>query len=48
MKIHRNLALLAIPLLLIACSSEDGGDDAVGYTPMNEAEAATPKGCCSG
>lgn len=43
MKIHRNLALLAIPLLLIACSSEDGGDDAVGYTPMNEAEAATQK-----
>ena len=39
MNIPRTVALMAIPMLLIACSSENGGDDAVGYTPMTETEA---------
>ena len=39
MNIPRTVALMAIPMLLIACSSDNGGDDAVGYTPMTDTEA---------
>lgn len=39
MNIPRTVALVAIPMLLIACSSDNGGDDAVGYTPMTDTEA---------
>lgn len=43
MNIPRTLAVFAIPMLLIACSNENGGDEGVGYTPMNETEAAAQK-----
>jgi len=39
MKFHRNLALLALPLLLIACSSESGGSDAAENATADNTEA---------
>lgn len=43
MNIPRTLALMALPMLLIACSSENGGEDAIGYTPMTDTEASAQK-----
>ena len=40
MKSYRSLALLALPLLLIACSSENGGD---ADASANDAAAAAPQ-----
>lgn len=41
MNIHRNLALLAVPLLLIACSNEPTGDAGAANQNDTEAPAAT-------
>jgi len=41
MKLYRHLALLAIPLFLIACSSESGTDEGAASATSTETPAAT-------
>ena len=40
MKFHRNLALLALPLLILACSSENGMDEGAADVTSTETPAA--------